>query len=100
MSPQTPVSYDAKSWPFSIPQPWTGPFLKALSIILEVAMKELGKQQLLVTLLLEFSGDQPGMQKHGGFTDRERLQLSHISKTSQFESPENSIRRTRERDCI
>lgn len=37
------------------------------------------------------------MSNHGKFTQRERLQLSHVSKTSQFESQENSVRRTRSR---
>lgn len=37
------------------------------------------------------------MPNHGKFTQRERLQLSHVSKTSQFESQENSVRRTRGR---
>lgn len=66
-------------WPFSVPQPWVGPFHTALSINLEAAMtwckQDLREeQQLLVTLPLAFSGDSSKMPNHGKFTQRERLQ--------------------------
>lgn len=84
-----PLSCHAKIWLFSEPQPWVGPVHVALSIILEAAMtqckQDLGEeQQLLVILLLTFSGDRSRMLNHGIFTQRERLQLSHVSQISQF----------------